>query len=174
MDAATIATDAAPAKNARGPTLADLAADPRWVAWQTEARGKPGEPPTPTKIPYNPRGRGKAMADNPATWSTRADAEALATKLPRPLGTGGVGIILGDAGASRGIGGLDLDSCRKPSGEIEPWASELIAKFGTYAEVSPSGSGVKLFFRYDFSALPELQKGDANRDRQEMGTQERW
>ncbi|MGH9380857.1 MAG: DUF5906 domain-containing protein [Thermoanaerobaculia bacterium] len=45
-----------------------------------------------------------------------------------------------------GLGGVDLDSCRNPdTGAIAPWAQELLDRFGTYAEVSPSGTGVKLY-----------------------------
>jgi hypothetical protein len=49
--------------------------------------------------------------------------------------------------------GIDLDNCRDTAtGEIDPWAEEVLAQFGdTYAEVSPSGTGVKLF---GIGALP--------------------
>ena len=41
-------------------TLATLAAHPRWVAWQTEGRGKAGKP---TKVPYTPATGRRALAD---------------------------------------------------------------------------------------------------------------
>ena len=82
---------------------------PRWVAWQAETR-KAGRPPT--KVPYSPRGGGKAQADNPATWGDRQAAEKRAVVLPKPLGLGGVGIQLGDLGNGRALGGVDLDTCR--------------------------------------------------------------
>jgi hypothetical protein len=41
--------------------------------------------------------------------------------------------------------GLDWDDCRDPStGMIAPAALEMIQFFGSYAEVSPSGTGVKM------------------------------
>lgn len=46
--------------------------------------------------------------------------------------------------------GLDLDGCRNPvTGEIAPWAIEIIKRFGSaaYVEISPSGTGLKLFVR---------------------------
>ena len=44
--------------------------------------------------------------------------------------------------------GIDLDGCRnKGTGIIAPWALEIILTIGTYAEISPSMTGVKLFGR---------------------------
>jgi hypothetical protein len=42
--------------------------------------------------------------------------------------------------------GIDLDSCRDANGAIADWAQGVITRFNTYAEVSPSETGVKLFF----------------------------
>jgi putative DNA primase/helicase len=33
-----------------------------------------------------------------------------------------------------------------PNGRIEPWAAEILDVLGTYAEISPSGNGLKAFF----------------------------
>lgn len=132
-------------------TLADLAEASRWVAWQTEYRkGKP------TKVPYAPMGGGKAQADNPATWGDRAQAGRRAGKLPKPYGTGGIGIELGDLGDGRIMGGIDLDTCRDEAGTIAPWALEVVERFASYTEVSPSGTGAKVFFLADPAGLPEL------------------
>ena len=133
-------------------TLAELAAAPRWVAWQTEDRaGKP------TKLPYSPvNGGGKARADKPATWGTRSQADARAAKLPRPLGLGGVGVELGDLGDGRILAGVDLDSCRSADGTLEPWALEVVQRFDSYAEVSPSTSGVKVYCLIDAADRPAL------------------
>src|SRR5690606_23560882 len=45
--------------------------------------------------------------------------------------------------------GIDLDGCRDPeTGDLEPWAAAVYSRFsGTYAEVSPSGTGIKIFAR---------------------------
>jgi hypothetical protein len=56
--------------------------------------------------------------------------------------------VLGDLDDGALLMGIDLDDCFKPGTEgIKPWAVEVIERFKTYAEVSPSGRGVKLFFR---------------------------
>ena len=134
-------------------TVASLATLPRWVAWQTEGRGPQGKA---TKVPYAPDGK-KARADAPATWGTRKAAETRAETLPRPFGAGGVGIELGVHGGLA-IGGIDLDTCRSAqTGKLTPWANEVLELFGSYAEVSPSGTGVKVFFIFDAADQPTLR-----------------
>lgn len=134
----------------RMPSIASLAPAPRWVAWQTQyRRGKP------TKLPYQAMG-GMAKADDPSNWLDRATAAAVAERLPRAHGSGGVGIMLGNH-AGLAIGGIDLDTCFAASGDLERWAAEVIERFGSYAEVSPSGTGVKIFFTYDAAALVPLR-----------------
>ena len=136
-------------------TLDEAAALPRWVGWRQENRkGKS------TKVPFMASGAGRAKADDPATWDVRPRAEAWATK--HVNGTdGGVGLQLGIL-AERpdvALGGVDLDTCRDPaSGSIAPWAAEVIYCLGTYAEVSPSGTGVKCYFIYAAGDLPALRK----------------
>ena len=119
----------------------------RWVAWRLESRpNKVGEPGRPTKVPYSPGTNRRAKADVPDTWGTHE--AALAHDARRNRGTmGGIGIELGDLGDGTFLGGLDLDTCRDPeAGSIMPWALEVIERAATYAEVSPSGSGVKLYY----------------------------
>jgi len=140
-------------------TLAHLAGVPRWVAWQTEDRpdGKP------TKVPYSPDGR-KARANAPRTWGTRDKAEIQHLRLPKPYGLGGVGIEFGDLSNGLSIGGIDLDTCRDAEGTFTPWALEVIERFDTYAELSPSGTGAKLFFLYPTDTLPMVRTAMAGRD----------
>ena len=131
-------------------TLDNLASRPLWVAWQTEDR-EPGK--EPTKVPHSPQG-GNARANDPATRGTRAAAEALAASLPRPYGLGGIGLELADLGNGFRLGGIDLDTCRDEAGELAPWAAEVVERIGSYTEVSPSGTGVKVFFTYAATDLP--------------------
>jgi hypothetical protein len=138
-----------------GVSLAEMAATPRWVAWQAEERGPGG---APTKVPYSPRAAGKARADDPTTWGARADAEARADRLPKPLRTGGIGFVLGDLGDGGAIGGVDLDSCRDDDGVLAPWAAAVVERLASYVEVSPSGTGVKVFFTFTAADLPVLRE----------------
>ena len=121
----------------------------RWVAWRNELRnGKQ------TKVPYSPHG-GPAKADDPSTWSTRSAAEAKARNLVNGQG-GGIGIELGDLGDGTSLGGIDLDTCLS-GGMFEQWAMDIIQRLGSYAEVSPCGTGAKIFFRYLTEDLPKLR-----------------
>jgi putative DNA primase/helicase len=120
--------------------LEALAREARWVAWRNESRNS-GKP---TKVPYAPYG-GTARADDPSTWGTRAEAEARATKIVNGQG-GGIGIELGDLGGDAYLAGIDLDSCLGADGTVAPWAEAILSAVPTYAEVSPSGRGLKMFF----------------------------
>jgi hypothetical protein len=40
--------------------------------------------------------------------------------------------------------GIDCDSCVSSEGRITKWGQRILSRFGTYAEISPSGSGFKI------------------------------
>jgi hypothetical protein len=125
-------------------TLADIAATRQWVAWQQEMRSEK----KPTKVPYIPFGYGRAASNKPNHWGTRAQAEQRAQSLEKPYGLGGIGIMFGVLGDGTNLGGIDLDTCRdKETGRIDDWALDIVRQFDSYTEVSPSGTGVKIFFR---------------------------
>lgn len=142
-------------------TLRDLADLPVFVAWRLDTRDG-----RETKVPYAATGPSRAKADDPTTWGTMAQAERRARSLLKGGRTGGIGIELGQLPDGRHLGGLDLDTCRDPeTGEFDAWAAELIDRFGTYTEVSPSGTGAKAFFTYDGAMLPRLRRQWAPRTR---------
>lgn len=124
------------------PALVDLIGSRRWVAWRNELRND-----KKTKIPYYTAHR-EAQSDNPATWVTHDEAARLTEQLGG-CDDGGVGIQLGPHDGVY-LAGLDLDTCRdSQTGAIGPWARTVLDRFGTYAEVSPSQTGVKAFFIID-------------------------
>lgn len=101
----------------------------QWVAWRWEQRkGKP------TKVPTIPMTDKKnASPTNPTWW--RSFDEALATSI-------GIGYVFT---ADDGLVGIDLDRCHDPeTGTVERWAKEIVEALGTYAEVTPSGTGLHL------------------------------
>lgn len=116
---------------------ADLRERRQWVAWRVVTRddGKP------TKVPYHPSGR-RASSTDPATWSTLDEVR----EAYEHGGFRGIGYVFA---ADDPFCGIDIDSCRDPAtGVIDGWAQEIIDWFyGSYCEVSPSGTGVKLFVR---------------------------
>jgi AAA domain/NrS-1 polymerase HBD domain len=114
---------------------ADMLEERRWVAWRYEERGG-GKP---TKVPVDPATGGNADTTKPPTWGTHAEALARAVK----SGLAGVGFVLGD-----GWLGIDFDNFRdEVSGQLSEPVPSAVRLFGTYAEVSPSGKGVKIIGR---------------------------
>ncbi len=108
---------------------------PQWVAWRwgnVRKDGKRG------KVPINPSTRLKASVTVPETWGTYQ--QALACK--QEHGMEGVGFVLTVDGP---YFMLDLDKCRdKETGVIHPAALALVEEFGTYWEISPSGTGIRI------------------------------
>ncbi|WP_408592302.1 phage/plasmid primase, P4 family [Paracoccus marcusii] len=121
-----------------------------WTAWREEDRNG-----RKTKVPYASTSR-KAAANDPTTWITRTEAKATASCLDT-TGRKGVGVFLGGDGETR-MGGVDLDSCLDPvTNTLEPWAREVVDRLASYAEISPSGTGVKVFFHYAPEDLEPLR-----------------
>lgn len=130
----------------RGVSLEDLICDaPLWVAWRRDADGK--------RIPISPK-TGKACGTaSTEGWGTQCEAERrveqLSARTSAPNDSAGIGIMLGPLPQYPGLylSGIDIDGCRDPeSGVLEPWAAEILDRFDTYAEVSPSGGGVHVLF----------------------------
>ena len=127
-----IAVDNIPAE------LRDLS---NWVNWRYEERD--GQR---TKPPINARSNGSlryAKSNDPSTWTSFDDALAACG---RHSELAGVGFCFSP---DDGLTGLDLDHVIDPdTGELKPEATEILERFrGTYAEVSPSGTGLRLFCR---------------------------
>ena len=140
-----------------GETLQALAPLPLWVVWRNELRRGRS-----TKVPFNPAG-GFAKADDPKTWGTRFQAEAAIPRIVNGSG-GGLGLEFAAIGDGLHLAGIDIDTCRDPqTGMVDPWAQEIIDCFGSYAEVSPSGTGVKIFMSYRVSDQIALRKAMGTR-----------
>jgi hypothetical protein len=111
-----------------------------WVLWDSNKRPKQpsGKPASPT---------------DPNTWCSFDDAYA-AYQTGEPAG---IGFVFGQ---DDGLFGVDLDACRNPdTGEIAPEAQEIIDSFDTYTEISPSGTGVKIFGR---GRRPDFARNKSN------------
>jgi hypothetical protein len=131
-------------------TLVDFVGRRQWVAWRNEKRGN-----VLTKVPYSSPQR-QAKSDNPDTWLSHDEAAAVARTIVNGSG-GGVGIMLGSCGDEL-IGGIDLDTCRDPaSGSVEAWATEVVDRLDSYTEISPSRTGLKIYFLLEPDELPALR-----------------
>jgi putative DNA primase/helicase len=121
-----------------------LRALPQWVTWRYTWK------PDQQKWDKPPRRAttGKpASSTNPKTWSPFETA--LQAYHQRDLD--GIGLAVIEANS---LVGIDLDHCRNADdGEIEPWAVAIVQQLQTYSEVSPSGTGLRLW------ALGQLPPG---------------
>lgn len=126
-----------------------------WVVWKMVINPQTGNL---TKTPFNPATGMLAATDNSLTWNTRAKAE----ERMKQTGFLGVGFILGDTleDPDWRLVGVDLDGCLSEAG-LAPWAKAVLDRFSSYAEVSPSGTGIKMFIRApaaDVIAIETLSK----------------
>lgn len=118
-------------------TPACLRDRPQWVAWRyIERDGKP------TKAPVNALTGGLADSTDASTWTSFPQAVAACQQRQ---GLAGVGFVFTPDDPYCGV---DLDDCIDPeTGQIKTWASEFIVQLASYTEISPSGTGVKVFLK---------------------------
>jgi hypothetical protein len=139
----------------RDDQLQTLKENDQWVAWGYFCRDKdcgaelsPDDHECPecgedrTKPPLSPGdSRYYAMSNDPDTWGSYEEAVAYHER--DDTHTHGVGYMLSESGV---VVGLDLDGCRHPeTGELEPWAEEIVERVDSYTEVSPSETGLRIF-----------------------------
>ncbi len=91
----------------------------QWVVWKRE-KG--------TKVPYNVRTSGKAMSNNPETWST---FDRVCTAVTEGQ-FDGFGFMFSADGPY--VGG-DLDDCIRADGTIAQVAWDIITDMNTYSEI---------------------------------------
>jgi len=117
---------------------AELKDFPQWVVWRYQAADKPGG--KLRKPPYDPKTGRAARTDDPTTWGTFAEAEAAY----RGGGYAGVGVVLTPG---LGLVAHDADGVVDPAtGRItSPAAQKFVAAMDSYTEISPSGTGIRLF-----------------------------
>lgn len=106
---------------------------PRWLNWNFAWDGKKQQ-----KKPYQGNGQLSSSTDS-TLWVDFSTAVAIADRRNY-----GIGITFNGDGNI----GIDIDDCRHPeTGELKPWALYIVKVLDTYTEISPSGTGVKLFRR---------------------------
>ena len=112
----------------------DLENIAQWVCWRYEVRkGKL------TKPPIDVHTGGYAATDNPSTWSTFETA--LTYYHEHGTYVSGVGLVV----AGTDLVGVDFDHCIDDKGIIAPWALAYMHSLNSYTEVSPSGTGLRIF-----------------------------
>jgi putative DNA primase/helicase len=120
---------------------AELQACPQWVCWRREDRlGKM------TKVPYSAHtGNTKRLASstNPATWASFI--EVVSYYRAHQSLFDGIGFVVTDADPYVGVDldhVIDLDT-----GAMDAWAVNILSRLHSYSEVSPSGTGVRIFVK---------------------------
>lgn len=127
----------------------ELKERPQWTLWKIW---------NDRKIPLSPFG-GYASCTDPQTWSTFEHAAAVF--LRNTTVCRGFNLATGS-----GLGGLDIDGCVREDGTLpEPQIGKqmyrtLLSHLGSYCEYSPSGTGIRSFFLYHGTPLPNRKKGE--------------
>lgn len=148
---------------------ASLMDSARWAPWRAVWNEKKQKY---EKAPHRADRPGSGLSNKSTRgWTSfhealRAYRENLAGKPAfdrdgKPVQFGGVGYLVTGRQAQgkaanvfepAGVVGVDLDHCRDAStGEIAPWAAEVIAQLDSYTEVSPSGTGLRVMVRADLA-----------------------
>jgi hypothetical protein len=135
--------------------LATFTTQKRWVAWRFHKEGRQDW----TKMPYQPlHPSWKAKANDATTWGTAAQAIAAYQRNNGGDYFDGIGIEL-DGNGLAALCAFDLDNCRNPqTGELHPWVKRLVAQCNSYAEVTPSGTGIRTYGLTDRKGLQEGRK----------------
>jgi hypothetical protein len=120
----------------------ELKSCPHWVLWKREDRkGKI------TKVPLQKNGK-YAKSDDPKTWCSFEDAiKALPFK---DLGADGIGFMF----TRDSFTGIDLDHCYDQF--PDNWAFYFLNRLNSYAEISPSGTGIHIIVK---GSIPEGRTG---------------
>ncbi|MCD7825515.1 MAG: phage/plasmid primase, P4 family [Clostridiaceae bacterium] len=129
---------------------ADLKQSCRFCVWKREE--KDGRM---TKIPYNPVTGYRAQSNNPDSFSEFPQAAATYAI----GGYDGIGIRVSD-----GIGAFDIDHCIGADGSLNEVAAGVLDAFqNCYVEKSPSGTGLRGFFRVPADYVFNRQRYYINR-----------
>lgn len=111
----------------------DLTELDQWVVWKQQDG---------TKVPYSIHTGRRASTLQPNDWSTYEQASHFLQT--HPGNYSGLGFVFVQDG---GLAGVDLDDCIDEKGNVKAWASGVLQQLVTYAEISPSGRGIKLWIR---------------------------
>lgn len=126
----------------------ELRSTAAWGLWRYVA--VPGRV-KPKKVPFTVQGY-RADTTKPSQWTTFNEALSVCNN---GGGYDGIGFLLTKENVYAGI---DIDNCVK-DGVISPEVRELLEKYNSYAEFSPSGSGIKIFLATRWRPGPGAKQG---------------
>lgn len=134
---------------------AELQTLAQWVCWYVKREGERS-----TKPPINPRisparslDERLASPTNPQTWGTYEQALRMSRYYA------GIGFMFTESDPYCGV---DLDKCRNAeTGDIAKWAMNVVSLFGSYTEISPSGTGLHILIKANLlTTLEHLGRTD--------------
>ncbi len=131
-----------------------------WCAWRAELDAKTGRV---TKRPYR-TAHACAKSNDPGTWIALDAAQCIAADPTFVNGAVdslcGIGVMLGANSVPDAVlCGVDLDTCLdRVSGALAPWAKDVLDAVASYAETSPSGTGIKALFLLTPDDAARVQK----------------
>jgi AAA domain len=114
--------------------LTSLVKIPHWVLWRWKQTKNKADEVKWTKVPYQPDGT-NAKNNDPKTWNSYT---VVVDAMPK---FDGIGFCLFNSD----FGAFDIDHCRNPqTGELDPWAADLVERVASYTEVTVSGTGLRI------------------------------
>lgn len=110
----------------------------QWVCWRYQLNKDRSDW---TKVPIDANALSTASSTDVRTWTS---FDRAVSKCVPDLGHDGVGFVFAEDDPYCGV---DLDDCIDADGKVSPEAQAIVEEFNSYTEISPSGTGVKIFIR---------------------------
>lgn len=127
----------------------------QWVCWKQKLHENKDGSKRWTKVPDSPVTGGLASSTDSDTWGTFRDTIGYYNRDGDAVG---VGVVI--SATEDDLIGIDIDDCRDPeSGELDDSVEDILSDVDTYAEVSPSGTGIRIFV-YGNSEYPDECEAD--------------
>lgn len=118
-----------------------------WVCWVNQRDSNPDHEKDWTKVPIDVNDGGFASSTDSDTWTTFEEAKHYDGHDTSDR-TDGVGFVVSEDDP---IIGIDIDDCRDPdSGELHEGIADIVDSIDSYMEVSPSGTGLRIFVKGDW------------------------
>lgn len=114
----------------------------QWLVWQYVQTAPDTKP---KKIPCSYLTGKPASVTDEANLGTFSQVRDFINTQPKPENWG-IGIAMG-----HGLAGIDLDNCIMPNQVLADTARDIVLRFNSYTEFSPSGKGMHILFTHSLT-----------------------